>query len=288
MKTALVTFVRQWKTLHYPLEVMLDCAKACDERLVVMDPSDPDLGESITAVKAISKDITIGLPDTPWSKMKERGNDLMRKLLELGLKTAVDDFHCDHVLHLEADEVMDPEDVKSLINEAPAVAWLPSWQLWKNMGTIRLDWCFQYPRFAAIDALVRGFNKGEGEASCLPVKPDHAIAQFPRWPIWHLSRIGHPRMIARRRFAIAEMYTPAEQLDVPEEYDFVTRRYEDWTRGKMPPRVSSQFALVGSTVIHSPLGQKVSQWVYDDMMLGSTPEERRAADEAWAGTKTGA
>lgn len=259
MKTALVTFVRQWKTLHYPLEIMLDCAKACDERIVVVDPSDPDLAATVDGLKAMDKRITIGELSIPWGKMAEKGNDLMRRLLEVGIASAVHALGCTHILHLEADEVMDAEDVKSLLNEAPVVAWVPSWQLWGDVDTIRLDWSFTYPRFAALEALLPRFNRGAGEASCLPVKPDYAVAQFPQWPIWHLSRIGDPRMIARRRFAVAEMYVGAEQLDVPKKYDFVPRRYENWVRGQMPPEVPGNF-MTGHNDMPLDLEMKIREW----------------------------
>ena len=248
MKVVGITTARELTRLGYPIDLTLRSFGPAAWAVVAADENDPE------GCPPPALCLPDGLPQprltivsTDWSSRK--GAALFRWVLRTALHTAIEKLHATHVLYLEADEAMRPGDVAGLVREAPPVAWLPRYQFWRDLSTIRLDWTVALPRWASVEALLPSLDKGEGDASALPVKPEYAVAQFP-WPIFHYSRVGNPRMIAARRRAVARLWVGAREdesdesvgIEVPDVYDFAPRRYENWEKGKMPPMAQPLFA----------------------------------------------
>lgn len=260
-----ITYVRRLRDLHYPLGLTMQSMVPLAKRVVVTEPL--EVGGVIGYLsEAGVNDVAVVPTHAPWHDLGVDGNSRLRAVLRTALMHAEGGLD---VLYLEADECMEPRHVEEMLVERPAVAWLPRWQLWPGrMGeAIRLDWSLFLPRFCAVEALLDALDHGRGDASCLPVRRDFVVAQFPQWPIWHLSRLGGPRMIAKRRRAVAELYVDnGDDLYVPDRYDFVPRRYENWERGKMPPACEGMFAEPATP---PPTG--VYGWAAEDLALDAKP-----------------
>lgn len=230
MKTIGISIMKNEKTLHYPYELVEKSFGPLDDMILYY----------------------------PLYTFAPDGNKVFRELLTNAIAAALRK-EATHILYLEADEMMRPEHVEELVKEAPAVAYLPRLQLWRNPHDIRLDWTFTLPRWCAVEALT---DLKDGDGGSLPIKREYALAQFPQWPIYHLSRIGHPRMIANRRRAVANIYANEGPIVVPDVYDFVPRRYECWVPGKMPPPVEP-------ILVHNEdVPEGIVKWETQDFNLG--------------------
>lgn len=250
MKAIGISYVHDWKRLHYPIGLTLRSLEPLDEIVLVTGENDETPREMPNGDRGVVERI-------PWPI--EGGAVAYRKILHAALTTAID-RGATHVLVLEADECMHAADVNALVKSALPAAWLTRLQLWRDPYTLRLDWSHALARWSDVSSLGQAEWR-EGDASSLPVKRSFAVQHNPEWPIWHLSRIGSPRMIMERRRAVCAPWGPGE---FPDEYDFVPRRYEDWTPGKMPPEVE---ALTATLTFNRP-PDGVVDWMSDDEELG--------------------
>lgn len=231
LKAIGIMLLRDAERLRYPWRQALASFSPLDGVVIVGDSEDP-------GPQPIRDSFTTG---TFCDWRRYTGPSLCRLLLKRGLQVAVM-RGATHVCLLDADEVMHAIDVADLKAAAPDVAFLPRWTFWRTIDQIRLDWTVALPRWAAIDALLPSFDAGAGDGSALPLRQRYSMEQFPQWPIFHYGRAGAPRHVAAQRRATARMFAPDADLDVPEEYDFVPRRFDCWLKGRQQPAVPGSFA----------------------------------------------
>ena len=238
------TTARNVVKLKYPLEECVRSLRAvCDEVVVNYDPYTDD-GTHELVIK-LASELDLVLFESKW--------DMNNKNLgtEIGIQADLTVEKCKNgwTLYCQLDEAVHEGDRRALgdlVRSAGAVTGFSFVRpyFWKNLHTIRKDWSIE---------IIRLTKKGTHTYSTMDGHNSKTLkGHVNRSGMWmyHYSRLGDPQAISQRIREIAVFFHEEDTLiprDQLPDYDWGTRKWDNYSKIEIPPEVEAEFAVYKGT-----------------------------------------
>jgi hypothetical protein len=243
--------IRNAVGLDYPFGATIaSMAGFCDDVIVGVDPRFSDDFIAIQQQNECGEITNVHIQHRSWNDNNISAGSEIAIQMDALVKSAKEDFNADWVIVLQADEVLHEKDedmIKEFCKRAkPDVKGFSLERLyfWKDTQTIREDWnahlvrVFRPERFSF---LAEGTDKAGMYSG--PLDDEGVVVELP-YKIYHYSRVGAAEDISKRVRNLDGFFHEASDL-VPvtelEDYDFVTREYDNFSTKEAPKEVEGKF-----------------------------------------------
>jgi len=197
-----VTLISNGVKLGYPFEIciqnMLNC---CDEVFVVTDKENKD--DTLDILYEMRKETSrLKLIVTTWDWDNHREGKELARLANLGIAAARIGA-ATHLLYLQADEIIIPEQVRASYPVDGNWA-IERTYFWQDLSHINLSWTMSLPRLCLLTPNLKVIEDGMS----MEVSQRHPLYAMPPevLRIFHYSRVGDTEKIAARLNSIDSLF----------------------------------------------------------------------------------